>query len=210
MSRRTASLLFFALLTLILAHGQQGWANDQRGQAFFRLCSACHGNQGEGRIDLAAPAIASLPEWYVLTQLRKFRDGARGMHPQDSAGMRMRPMARSVPTEDDLQAVARYVASLAPHASPPTLAGDSARGQDQYLVCMACHGPDGRGNQQLMAPPLVATNDWYLFTQLQNFKHGVRGADPTKDVAGAMMRPMANSLDAQMMQDVIAYIQTLR
>jgi cytochrome c553 len=210
MSRRTASLLLFALLTLVLAHGQRGWANDQRGQAFFRLCSACHGNQGEGRIDLAAPAIASLPEWYVLTQLRKFRDGTRGMHPQDSAGMRMRPMARSVPTEGDLQAVARYVASLAPQAPPLTITGDSVRGQTQYLVCMACHGPDGRGNQQLMAPPLVATNDWYLLTQLQHFKQGVRGADPTKDVAGAMMRPMANGLDAQMMQDVIAYIQTLR
>jgi cytochrome c553 len=60
------------------------------------------------------------------------------------------------------------------------------------------------------APPLVTASDWYLLTQLKNFKHGVRGANAAADVSGAMMMPMAAPLDEQAMKDVIAYIQTLR
>jgi cytochrome c553 len=210
MSRRTASLFSVVLLTLTLAHSQPGWANDERGEAFYRLCASCHGSQGEGSRGLEAPAIAGLPEWYVLAQLTKFRQGVRGRHPQDIAGMRMRPMARSLPTDEDVKAVAHYVASLPPQVPPPTVSGDPTNGATQYVVCMACHGPDGKGNQQMGAPPLVTANDWYLLTQLKNFKQGVRGANPEQDMTGTMMRPMASALDEQAMKDVIAYIQTLR
>jgi len=208
---RHALPVFVALLVACtVSDAQEGWASAERGRMWFRLCAACHGDRGEGRLDLAAPAIAGLPEWYVLAQLTKFRDGTRGTHPQDVAGLRMRPMARSLPTDEDLGAVAAYVAALPVQPPPPTITGDIANGERQYVVCQACHGPDGRGNQPLMAPPLVKTNDWYLLTQLQNFKRGVRGADPARDTAGSMMAPMAAALDEQTMRDVIAYIQTLR
>lgn len=210
MLRPMGFLFLLLLFTLLVVFAHDGWANERRGRALFQLCAACHGNRGEGRIDLAAPAIAGLPEWYIVAQLTKFRDGARGRHPQDIAGMRMRPMARSLPNPEDVRSVATYVANLSPHSLPPTISGDVTSGQTQYLVCTACHGPDGRGNEQLMAPPLVITSDWYLLTQLQNFKHRVRGADATKDISGAMMMPMASGLDEQQMKDVIAYIQTLR
>jgi cytochrome c553 len=209
MFRRTM-ILVWLIMAFSLASGPLTWANDERGRALFRLCTACHGDQGEGRFELGAPAIAGLPEWYVETQLHKFRQGVRGAHPQDIAGMRMRPMARSLPIESDVTAVARYVAGLPRQVPPPTLSGDVANGAARYGVCMACHGPDGKGNQQMGAPPLAAASDWYLLTQLKNFKHGVRGANPAKDVAGSMMAPMANTLDEQAMKDVIAYIQTLR
>jgi cytochrome c553 len=210
MRHKPVHLFAFLLLVLIGSGVHHGWAASDRGRTLFRLCAACHGNQGEGRLDLAAPAIAGLPEWYVSAQLAKFRDGVRGVHPHDVAGLRMRPMARALPTQDDLAAVAHYVAALPAQPPPPTVAGDIANGERHYLVCQACHGPDGRGNQPLMAPPLVTTHDWYLLTQLQHFKQGVRGADPMRDAAGAMMAPMATALDEQAMRDVIAYIQTLR
>jgi cytochrome c oxidase subunit 2 len=75
---------------------------------------------------------------------------------------------------------------------------------------MACHGPDGKGNQPLRAPPLTVANDWYLLKQLRNFQNGVRGGDPTRDPTGSMMLSIARMLDEQAMKDVIAYIQTLR
>jgi cytochrome c553 len=203
-------LLQFMLVVVILAHGVPGWADDHRGAALYRLCIACHGNDGEGRVDVGAPAIAGLPEWYVMAQLMKFRNGVRGIHPQDLAGMRMRPMARTLPTENDVTAIARYIAGLPRQTPPQTVEGNPANGAMQYAVCMACHGADGKGNQQLMAPPLALASDWYLLTQLRNFKLGMRGFDAARDVAGAMMMPMAKALDEQAMQDVIAYIQTLR
>ncbi|HEX2277389.1 MAG TPA: c-type cytochrome, partial [Candidatus Tectomicrobia bacterium] len=155
MSDRTLIPLQLFLVALILACGAPVWADEPRGQALYRLCIACHGQQGEGRADLGAPAIAGLPEWYVSAQLTKFRNGVRGAHPRDTAGMRMRPMARTLPTDDDVKAIARYVGNLPPQAPPPTLTGNAANGAAQYAVCMACHGPDGKGNQQVGAPPLV-------------------------------------------------------
>ena len=130
--------------------------------------------------------------------------------PKISAGMRMRPMARSLPTESDVQAVAQYVATLPPQTPPRTLTGDLTSGAQQYQLCLACHGPDGQGNQQLGAPPLTISNDWYLLRQLQNLKQKIRGADAPRDATGAMMQPIASTLSEQAMQDVITYIQTLR
>jgi cytochrome c oxidase subunit 2 len=124
--------------------------------------------------------------------------------------MRMRPMARTLPTEDDVRGVAAYVTRLPSPMPPQAVSGNVANGATQYLVCMACHGPDGQGNQPLMAPPLTVANDWYLLKQLQNFQHGIRGADPTRDATGSMMLSIARMLDEQAMKDVIAYIQTLR
>jgi len=211
MSRQTTihcQILIACVLSLTFA--TFAWADDQRGEALFRLCIACHGTQGEGRIDVGAPAIAGLPEWYVGAQLLKFRQGIRGAHPQDAAGMRMRPMARSLPTETDVESVAKHVAALPPQTPPLTVAGDAVSGAQQYQLCLACHGPDGQGNQALNAPPLTIPNDWYLLRQLQNLKQKVRGGNALRDATGTMMQPIASTLSEQAMQDVIAYIQTLR
>jgi cytochrome c553 len=99
MGCRSIRLVQLFIGWFILATGRPGWASTDRGQALFPLCAACHGNHGEGRLELGAPAIAGLPEWYVAAQLQKFRHDVRDSHPQDTAGLRMRPMARSLPTE---------------------------------------------------------------------------------------------------------------
>ena len=122
----------------------------------------------------------------------------------------MRPMARSLPTESDVQAVAQYIATLPPRTPSRTLTGNLASGAQQYQLCMACHGPEGRGNQPLGAPPLIISDDWYLLRQLQNLKQKIRGADVPRDPTGAMMQPIASTLSEQAMQDVVTYIQTLR
>jgi cytochrome c553 len=198
------------LWILIVAGSPSVWGDDNRGQALFRLCAACHGPQGAGQQQLEAPAIAGLPEWYITAQLLKFRHGTRGTHPQDSAGMRMRPMARALPTDSDVQAVARYVAALPPFVQPSTTVGDPANGKVRYQLCVGCHGPDARGMQPLQAPPLMFANDWYLLRQLDNFKRGIRGRDAISDPTGALMRSMAVALDEQVMRDILAYIRTLR
>jgi cytochrome c553 len=207
MARR--SLLLAALLAAALAAPSS--AQDlERGGKLYALCTQCHGAAGAGSPAALAPAIGGLPQWYVESQLVKFRAGHRGGHFDDIAGMRMRPMALTLKTDADVAAVAAYVASLPPVDAPASLSGaDPAKGQLLFAPCAACHGADGTGNPALFGPPLANASDWYLVTQLANFKTGVRGAKP-EDQTGTMMRAMAMTLpDEQAMRDVVAYITTL-
>ncbi|MCC6765393.1 MAG: cytochrome c [Deltaproteobacteria bacterium] len=180
-----------------------------RGAAHYRLCAACHGDQGAGDPSRGAPAIAGLPPWYVEAQLKKFRAGQRGYTPGDDTGLQMRPMASALRTDEDVAGVAAYVASLPPTPHPATVTGDAARGQGLFAPCSACHGPDGRGNEALKGPQLAGQADWYLLAQLGKFKSGARGAHKD-DATGAQMRAMASTLvDEQAMLDVVAYVRTL-
>jgi len=149
--------------------------------------------------------------WYVEAQLQKFRAGARGAHFNDQEGMRMRPMALSLSTDENVQAVAKYVESLPPIPHAPVLKGDIQAGDAQFhQLCAACHGPNGGGNDGIKAPRLAGVDDWYLAAQLRKFKTGVRGASP-KDVGGRLMRPMALVLaNEDAIRNVVAYIDTLK
>ena len=210
---RTVSKLLVSCAALAvagLALAAPSAAEGRDGEALFDLCTQCHGNAGEGKLEIEAPAIAGLPAWYVTTQLKNFQSGARGTHFDDLQGMRMRPMARSLNREGDVEAVAAHVASL-PTATPaPTIeGGDAAKGQGMYMLCASCHGIDGTGSQPQGGPPMIGQNDWYLMTQLEKYKARVRGYDP-RDSFGMMMQPMALTLpDEQAMKDVIAHIMTL-
>jgi len=64
----------------------------------------------------------------------------------------------------------------------------------RFQSCSACHGEAGQGNVALGAPALAGQGAAYLQRQLQNFRSGVRGADP-RDTQGAQMQPMASALD---------------
>ena len=52
-------------------------------------CASCHGENGEGNRLLNAPSLQRLEGWYFLEQMRKFRSGERGYHPQDIGGQAM-------------------------------------------------------------------------------------------------------------------------
>lgn len=185
---------------------------ETRSETYFTsLCAMCHGLKGEGNQTLGAPAIAGLPSWYIENQLTKFRTDVRGKHPGDIAGMRMRPMARTIKHEEDVENIAAYVANLPAQKVPHTITGDVNRGKERFAVCVACHGPQAAGQSALNAPPLVTTNDWYQLTQLKNFKAHIRAGSPAKDPFGAQMTAIAASLeDEQVMRDILAYINTLK
>ena len=88
--------------------------------------------------------------------------------------------------------------------------GNAKNGQKPYVTCAACHGDDGRGIQATNAPRLKGMSDWYLVTQLNNFKQGIRGAHP-KDMYGPQMASIAAILtNDQATNDLVAYINTLR
>ncbi|HEY8432869.1 MAG TPA: c-type cytochrome [Sandaracinaceae bacterium] len=206
--RRLVLSLFAALLFFGCAEPPP--PGLERGAQLYGTCVPCHGEEGEGRREYGAPAIAGLDQWYVQTQLEHFRSGARGSHPDDVEGLRMRPMVQTLRSDDDLRSVAEYVASLPPANPAPMLSGgDPERGRELYATCAECHGENGTGDRERGAPNITRTSDWYLFAQLAKFKNGIRGTDP-RDTTGATMRPMAMALaDEQAMRDVVAYIATL-
>lgn len=201
----------FVAIGAVLSISSPADAGAFRTKRLLEMCSQCHGLQLEGHPSIGAPSIAGLPEWYIKAQLDKFRAGLRGMHPQDIPGMRMRPLARALKTEEDVAVIAATVAAVAAIKPVATLQGDVARGKDKYVVCVACHGADLAGNEALNAPPLKVQNDWYLLGQLRNFKGKIRGGNAQRDPNGATMGAMVATLeDEQAMHDVVAYINSLR
>ncbi len=143
-------------------------------------------------------------------QLKNFKSGARGTHPQDTYGMQMRPMSMTLPTDQAIADVAAYVNTLSPPAPKPTVEGDASAAAASYALCAPCHGAKGEGNVQFNAPRLVGQHDWYVVRQLVNFREGIRGAK-SDDTYGMQMRPMAMTLmDDAAVRNMAAYISSLK
>jgi cytochrome c553 len=203
-------VMVIAMGSFALAPGSVAADDSARGEDLFDLCQQCHGGEAQGNAEYLAPPLAGLDEWYIESQLKAFKSGGRGMHPDDIPGMRMMPMSRWLRTDEDVKAVAGYIAKLpAAHAEATLEGGHPESGKASYAVCAACHGQNGEGNQAMSSPPLAGMSDWYLYSTLQRFKDGVRGTNP-KNPTEMMMRGMALSLaDDQAIKDVVAYIMTL-
>lgn len=87
--------------------------------------------------------------------------------------------------------------------------GDPVLGQAQYAVCAACHGQQGEGLVALNGPKIAGQEDWYIRQQIHNYKNERRGVN-REYIYGTQMKPMADTLvNEQMVENVIAYIQTL-
>jgi cytochrome c oxidase subunit 2 len=88
--------------------------DPKAGATLYATCGACHGDNGAGNKDLGAPRIAGVDDWYLATELRKFRSGVRGTNPKDREGRLMRPMARTLADDDAIRNVVAYVETLKP------------------------------------------------------------------------------------------------
>jgi cytochrome c oxidase subunit II len=182
----------------------------EAGKALFAVCAACHGAQAEGNPAMNAPKLAGQAGWYLKRQLQAFKSGARGTHDKDVFGKMMAPMAATLADDTAIDNVVAYVKTLPDNPAPATVSGDVKNGEEPYVTCAACHGADGRGIQATNAPRLKGMSDWYMVTQLNNFRQGVRGSHP-KDIYGRQMSSLAAMLtDAKATNDVVAYIDTLR
>lgn len=214
----TATALFIGFIVMSAgssvaqdAGASDAGANLARGEQLFQFCTKCHGAQGGGNSAALAPGIAGMPAWYLEGQLQKFKSGVRGMHPDDTGGLRMYPMSQWLRTEADQEAVAAYIASLPPVEGPHELveAGDPARGAGYYAVCSACHMADGSGNEAMGAPPLTGLSDWYLMTSIRKYKAGIRGSSPGDALGAAMIGMVATLPDEAAIRDLIAHINSL-
>ena len=182
--------------------------NAAAGAASYAVCAACHGPQAEGLVALNAPKLAGQNARYMKEQLRKYKAGSRGTHEEDLYGRQMQPMAATLVNDTLIDNVVAYINSMPDTPAPTTITGDVERGGELYEVCANCHGADGMGID-MNGPRTAGISDWYLLSQLKNFKAGIRGGHPA-DLHGKQMGMMAQMLiTEQDMLDVVAYINTL-
>lgn len=182
----------------------------EAGKPLFAVCAACHGSQAEGNPAMNAPKLSGQGDWYLKRQLNYFKHGARGTHDKDVYGKQMAPMAATLTDDAAMNNVVAYVKTLPDNRAQPTLKDNTINGRNLYVTCGNCHGWDGRGKQATNAPRLAGMSDWYMVTQLKNFKQGIRGAHP-KDMYGPQMASMAAILaDDQATNDLVAYINTFK
>ena len=120
------------------------------GQRIFgTACIACHGSDGRG-----SPGYPNLTDndWlYGGTPdaiVKSLINGRNGMMPPQVA----------IIGEDSVDDVVAYVLSLSGRTAN---AGIPDQGKAKFMMCAACHGVDGTGNQLLGAPNL--TDDIWLY-----------------------------------------------
>lgn len=184
--------------------------NIAAGQAQFALCASCHGAQGEGNQALNGPKLAGQSAWYIERQLKYFQDGVRGGE-GDTNGQAMAGMALTLADDDAVRNMAAYIASLPDTPAAVTISGDVANGSVIYdRNCAACHLDDGTGTWYTDAPKLAGMSDWYFVTQISNFRAGIRGLHKN-DAYGEQMVGMSTAMSGvEEIEDVAAYINTLR
>jgi cytochrome c oxidase subunit 2 len=83
--------------------------DSDRGRHIYETCSACHGANAEGNPALDAPNLRVLADWYIVDELRKFNSGSRGAAPADLPGSRMRAVAATLRSDEDIRAVASFI-----------------------------------------------------------------------------------------------------
>jgi cytochrome c oxidase subunit 2 len=175
-----------------------------------RSGSRCHLPDGGGNRSLNAPRLAGQSGWYLKRQLEAFKSGVRGAAAGDIFGAQMRPMAMMLSDAAAIDDTVAYIDTLDAPAAEATVTGDAVKGKQLYTACAACHGANAEGNEQVNAPRLAGQSDWYLLRQLKNFKSGLRGSQPN-DMFGVQMMPMAAMLENdEAIDDVVAYIDTLK
>jgi cytochrome c oxidase cbb3-type subunit III len=115
---------------------------------FMNNCSQCHGSDARG--SKGFPNLTDHDWLYggspeqITATITNGRNGA------------MPPMAAVLGSDEAVKNVANYVLSL---SGSPHDAARAAAGQAQFVVCAACHGPDGKGNQAIGSANLT-DNIW--------------------------------------------------
>ena len=191
-----AMILALSSLVSFTAHA----ADIEAGKTKSAVCAACHGADGNSS-NAAWPSLAGQHASYLYKQLTDFKEGRR-------IDITMTGMVINL-SDEDMKDIAAYFESQQPKAvafDPDMIAaGESIyRGgitETGVAACMGCHSPSGTGNGPAGWPSLKGQQPEYLYSQLQNFKQGLRTND-----TGEMMRNVVNRMSEMEMKSVAAYI----
>lgn len=94
------------------------------------------------------------------------------------------------------------VALLISITSQSAQAQDIEKGKTLYKACIQCHGADGMGNVEELAPKIAGQLDWYIVSSIKAFKDGSERQNPK-------MLPFIEGLSDQDIADLAAYISQM-
>jgi len=175
------------------------------GQAKSATCGACHGIDGNPASS-QYPKLAGQHENYIARQIELIKTNQR-------ANPVMMGFIASM-TPQDMHDVGAYFASkssLPGVADAKLVAKGEAlyRGGDKATntpACMACHGPDGRGNPGAGYPQLAGQFADYTAAKLKDFRDGKKWSDDDK---GAIMPAVVHGLNDNDIAALASYIEGL-
>lgn len=206
MKIKLAALTFAALLSG--TSWGQGLVDGsaEAGQAKAVTCGACHGPEGNS-VNPQWPSIAGQHSTYIVQQLQAFKNGTRTEPLMLGQALML--------SDEDMRNLAAYFSQKTTAtkviADPSTLDHGQRlyRGgnrENQTPACIACHGPNGRGNPAASYPSLKGQYAIYLAKQLRDYASGLRRSDgPTR-----VMRDIAAKLSEEDIVAVSSYIQGLQ
>jgi cytochrome c oxidase cbb3-type subunit III len=143
---------------------------------FASNCALCHGVDGRG-----APGYPNLAD-----DLWRWGGDSQAITASIAQGRHgVMPAWASVVGEQGSRDLAAYVLRLNDRPLPPGVAADPTRGETLYRqACVACHGPEGRGNPLLGAPDLTQARGFLYgagFEQIyQSIHNGRQGQMPAQ------------------------------
>lgn len=195
----------FALLGIAFTTHSYAAGNVQAGQTkAASVCVACHGLDGNS-VNPDWPSIAGQHEQYIVKQVKAFRAGQR-------TNTLMSPIAMTL-TDQEIEDVAAYYATqkakgMEADKSKAALGEQIYRGgiaSNKVPACLACHGPNGRGNPASSYPSIRGQYATQVALQLHNYQKGERKTDQNE-----MMRTIAAKLNDEQIAAVASYVQGLR
>lgn len=198
--------LLTGLLVLVgLAGGVQADGDPQAGKKMAAACQACHGPGGSEPIQDSYPKIADLGENYLFKQLKAIQSGERNI-----ALMAGQLDGMSGQDLRDLAAYFNQQETSAGEADPELVDEGEAlyRGGNlskNVAACLACHGPQGKGNEPAGYPRLSGQNSDYVAQALKAYKSGERVYDEQSGIMG----DIASRLSESEMEAVGEYIEGL-
>jgi cytochrome c553 len=207
--RRPVSLTTM-LVSLTLLGGFVGDAvaagSSSAGQGKATTCIACHGVDGNS-VNPEWPNLAGQHSSYIVKQLKAFKGGVR-------KNPLMSPMAQPL-SDQDIEDLAAYYSSQTAKGleadKSKYQAGEKlyrgGNGGESVPACIACHGPNGRGNEPAAYPSIRGQHSKYVEMQLTAYKAGDRETDQAQN---QMMRDTAKRLSSEEIAAVAAYVQGLR
>jgi cytochrome c553 len=146
------------------------------GQTKSATCAACHGMDGNPASS-QYPKLAGQHESYIARQIEMFKS-----HKRDSAIMMGFVVTLNAQDVQDIGAFFASKVSLPGVADAKLVARGEAlyRGGDKnenVPACMACHGPDGRGNPSAGYPQLAGQYADYVTLKLKDWHDGKTWGD---------------------------------
>lgn len=183
----------------------QAGAETLPGQEKSAICAGCHGAQGNS-MNPDWPSLAGQHANYLAKQIHDYKNA------QTRQAALMTPMVAGL-TDQDITDLAAFYASL-PRTSGNTPEKLLSHGEQLYrsgdlnkhiTACIACHGPQGKGNAQAGFPVLSGQQPAYTIQQLEAFKNKTR----TNDL-NSIMQDISARMDHDDMEAVAYYLYGMK